>query len=112
MEEQNNTTTQTAEKAGLSARIKGWFASPDGMQTLKFVSAVASFIIIGIIITLIVNYNSSIIIALIIDILLSFLLGEYFIMAGRLKKSETKGYIDPFTAAFMLALNSYFCLTL
>lgn len=108
MEEQNNTTTQTAEKAGLSARIKGWFASPDGMQTLKFVSAVASFIIIGIIITLIVNYNSSIIIALIIDILLSFLLGEYFIMAGRLKKSETKGYIDPFTAAFMLALNSYF----
>ena len=108
MEEQNNTTTQTAEKAGLSARIKGWFASPDGMQTLKFVSAVASFIIIGIIITLIVNYNSSIIIALIIDILLSFLLGEYFIMAGRLKKSETKGCIDPFTAAFMLALNSYF----
>ena len=119
MEEQNNTSTQTAEKVGLPARIKGWFASPDGMQTVKFVSAAAAVIIIGVIITLLGVYtdkenflpkerNIALIAACAVDLLLIFIIAEYFTMNSRLKKSEEKGGIDPFTAAFMLALNSYF----
>lgn len=121
MEEKNNVPAeeQVAEKGGVIKKIKGWFASPDGMQTLRFVSALAAIVIIGVMMSLIGVYmdkenylpkerNYALIAACFIDLALIFIIAEFFTMTGRLKKSETKGGIDPFTAAFMLGLNSYF----
>lgn len=121
MEEKNNVHAeeQVAEKGGVIKKIKGWFASPDGMQTLRFVSALAAIVIIGVMMSLIGVYmdkenylpkerNYALIAACFIDLALIFIIAEFFTMTGRLKKSETNGGIDPFTAAFMLGLNSYF----
>lgn len=121
MEEKNNVPAveQVAEKGGVVKKIKGWFSSPDGMQTLRFVSALAAIVIIGVMMSLIGVYmdkenylpkerNYALIAACFIDLALIFIIAEFYIMTGRLKKSETKGGIDPFTAAFMLGLNSYF----
>ena len=52
--------------------------------------------------------NYALIGACAVELALIFIIAKFFSMQKKLKKSETKGYIDPFTAAFMLGLNSYF----
>lgn len=120
MEEQQNIQTQQAkDKKGLLKKIGAWFASPDGMQTLRFISAIAAVILVGVICALLGIYmdkdnflpkerNYALIGACAVELALIFIIAEFFSMQKKLKKSETKGCIDPFTAAFMLALNSYF----
>ena len=120
MEEQQNIQTQQAkEKKGLLKKIGAWFASPDGMQTLRFISAIVAVILVGVICALLGIYmdkdnflpkerNYALIGACAVELALIFIIAEFFSMQKKLKKSETKGYIDPFTAAFMLGLNSYF----
>lgn len=120
MEEQQNIQTQQAkEKKGLLKKIGAWFASPDGMQTLRFISAIAAVILVGVICALLGIYmdkdnflpkerNYALIGACAVELALIFIIAKFFSMQKKLKKSETKGCIDPFTAAFMLALNSYF----
>ena len=120
MEEQQNIQTQQAkEKKGLLKKIGAWFASPDGMQTLRFISAIVAVILVGVICALLGIYmdkdnflpkerNYALIGACAVELALIFIIAEFFSMQKKLKKSETKGCIDPFTAAFMLGLNSYF----
>ena len=120
MEEQQNIQTQQAkDKKGLLKKIGAWFASPDGMQTLRFISAIAAVIAVGVICALLGIYmdkdnflpkerNYALIGACAVELALVFIIAKFFSMQKKLKKSETKGCIDPFTAAFMLGLNSYF----
>ena len=120
MEKQQNIQTQQAkDKKGLLKKIGAWFASPDGMQTLRFISAIVAVIMVGVICALLGIYmdkdnflpkerNYALIGACAVELALIFIIAEFFSMQKKLKKSETKGYIDPFTAAFMLGLNSYF----
>lgn len=120
MEKQQNIKTQQAkEKKGLLKKIGAWFASPDGMQTLRFISAIAAVIAVGVICALLGIYmdkdnflpkerNYALIGACAVELALVFIIAKFFSIQKKLKKSETKGCIDPFTAAFMLGLNSYF----
>ena len=120
MEEQQNIQTQQAkDKKGLLKKIGAWFASPDGMQTLRFISAIAAVIAVGVICALLGIYmdkdnflpkerNYALIGACAVELALVFIIAKFFSIQKKLKKSETKGCIDPFTAAFMLGLNSYF----
>lgn len=120
MEKQQNIQTQQAkEKKGLLKKIGTWFASPDGMQTLRFISAIVAVIAVGVICALLGIYmdkdnflpkerNYALIGACAIELALIFIIAKFFSIQKKLKKSETKGCIDPFTAAFMLGLNSYF----
>lgn len=114
-EQQNIQTQQAKEKKGLLKKIGAWFASPDGMQTLRFISAIA----VGVICALLGIYmdkdnflpkerNYALIGACAVELALVFIIAKFFSIQKKLKKSETKGCIDPFTAAFMLGLNSYF----
>ena len=48
-EQQNIQTQQAKDKKGLLKKIGAWFASPDGMQTLRFISAIVAVIAIGVI---------------------------------------------------------------
>lgn len=118
-EKENIQTKQAEEKKGLLKRVKAWFASPNGMQTVRFVSAIAAVIVVGVICALLGVYmdkdnflpkerNYALIGACAVEAVLIFVIAEFFSMQKKLKKSETKGFIDPFTAAFMLGLNSYF----
>ena len=118
-EQQNIQTQQAKDKKGLLKKIGAWFASPDGMQTLRFISAIAAVIAVGVICALLGIYmdkdnflpkerNYALIGACAIELALIFIIAKFFSIQKKLKKSETKGYIDPFTAAFMLGLNSYF----
>lgn len=57
MEKQQNIQTQQAkEKKGLLKKIGTWFASPDGMQTLRFISAIVAVIAVGVICALLGIY--------------------------------------------------------
>ncbi|WP_456031998.1 LTA synthase family protein [Ruminococcus sp.] len=111
MEEKNNVSMEklVAKKGGVFKKIKGWFTSPNGMQTVRFFSGICCIVIGSIIFVLLRSYTTErFIFSFALDFTLMFSFAEFFIMTGRLKKSETKGFIDPFTAAFMLGLNSYF----
>lgn len=118
-EKENIQTKQAEEKKGLLKRVKAWFASPNGMQTVRFVSAIAAVIVVGVICALLGIYmdkdnylpkerNYALIGACAVELALIFIIAEFFSMRKKLKKSEEKGGINPFTAAFMLGLNSYF----
>lgn len=118
-EQQNIQAQQAKDKKGLLKKIGAWFASPDGMQTLRFISAIAAVIAVGVICALLGIYmdkdnflpkerNYALIGACAVELALVFIIAKFFSMQKKLKKSETKGCIDPFTAAFMLGLNSYF----
>ena len=55
MEKQQNIQTQQAkDKKGLLKKIGAWFASPDGMQTLRFISAIDAVKMVGVICALLV----------------------------------------------------------
>lgn len=102
MEEQQNIQTQQAkEKKGLLKKIGAWFASPDGMQTLRFISAIVAVIAVGVICALLGIYmdkdnflpkerNYALIGACAVELALIFIIAEFFSMQKKLKKERNK----------------------
>ena len=100
MEEQQNIQTQQAkEKKGLLKKIGAWFASLDGMQTLRFISAIVAVIMVGVICALLGIYmdkdnflpkerNYALIGACAVELALIFIIAEFFSMQKKLKKKR------------------------
>lgn len=108
MEEQQNIQTQQAkEKKGLLKKIGAWFASPDGMQTLRFISAIAAVILVGVICALLGIYmdkdnflpkerNYALIGACAVELALIFIIAEFFLNAKEAEKERNKRLHRPF----------------
>lgn len=102
----NGKTTKHSNTAGkgekrLAEKIGTWFASPDGMQTLRFISAIVAVIAVGVICALLGIYmdkdnflpkerNYALIGACAIELALIFIIAKFFSIQKKLKRAKQK----------------------